>query len=124
MNNEFEHLYKIANGLAVERELNSQTYVGKVAVALLTDKNHLYTGLSLKVTCSLGFCAEQAAISEMLSNNETRIVKIIAVYQGGEIISPCGKCRELIYQINHENLDCEVQLNNKILTLKELLPEL
>lgn len=60
----------------------------------------------------------------MILNNETRIVKLIAVFQGGEVISPCGKCRELIYQINHNNLDCEVFLKDKTMKIKDLLPEL
>ena len=43
--------------------------------------------------------------------------------RGGKIISPCGKCREFLYQINHKNLDCEIMLNlNKIVTLRDLLP--
>ena len=46
------------------------------------------------------------------------------VYNGNEIISPCGKCREQIYQLNHDNLDCEILLSDRIVKLKELLPEI
>ena len=71
----------------------------------------------------MGLCAENVAVSNMIINGESVIKKLVAVYQGGKIISPCGKCREFLYQINHKNLDCEIMLNiNKIVTLRDLLP--
>ena len=60
----------------------------------------------------------------MLVKGETRIAKLVAVYNGDEIVSPCGKCREQIYQLNHENLNCEIMLKDKTMLLKDLLPEL
>ena len=121
---DFDELYNLANKLAKEERLNDKTWIGKVASVLLTADNNIYSGICLKTTCSLGFCAEEAAISEMLKNKESRIIKIVAVYDDGEVVSPCGKCRELIYQINHNNLKCEVLLQDKIVTLDSLLPEL
>lgn len=121
---DFIQLYNIANKLACEKHLNEKTSIGKVAVALLAENNQVFTGICLKTTCALGFCAETAAIASMLQANQTKILKLVAVYEDGNIISPCGHCRELIYQINHDNLNCEIKLNNKITTLKKLLPEL
>lgn len=124
-NIDFNDLYNIANTLANEKQLNDKTYIGRVAVALLTSNNNIYTGVCLKTTCALSFCAETAAIANMLTNNESHIIKLVAVYEGGQIISPCGHCRELIYQINHNNIECEILLeNNRIVTLENLLPEL
>ena len=43
----------------------------------------------------------------------------------GAIYSPCGRCRELIRMINTSNLETKVLVSeNKICTLKELLPEI
>lgn len=48
---------------------------------------------------------------------------MVAVYEGGKIISPCGKCREFLYQMNHKNLQCEIMIGkDKIVTLRDLLP--
>ncbi len=121
---DFEELYNIAKNLSNEIVLNNKSSYGKVAVACLTDSGNLYKGLCFKTTCNVGFCAETSIIAQMLLNGETKIVKLVAVYNGNEIISPCGKCREQIYQLNHENLNCEILLNNKIVLLKDLLPEL
>ena len=120
----FEELYNIAKELSKEIPLNNKSSYGKVAVACITDNNNLYTGLCFKATCNVGFCAETSIIAQMLLKGETKITKLVAVYNGNEIISPCGKCREQIYQLNHDNLNCEILLKDKITLLKDLLPEL
>lgn len=120
----FQELYDLALSLANRKKINERTTVGQVAVAMLCQNGKVYTGISLETYCSLGFCAEEIAIGKMIQDNENRILKMIAVNSKGLIYSPCGKCRELIYQINNDNLLCEVKLENKIMTLEELLPEL
>lgn len=124
MDSTFKDLYNIAFSLANKKQLNSSTSIGRVGAAILTSKNNVYTGICLETICALGFCAETAAISSMIKHNESKIIKLVAVYDTGKIVSPCGHCRELLYQLNEENLNCEVLLSGKICTLKDLLPEL
>jgi cytidine deaminase len=51
------------------------------------------------------------------------IRKIVAVVEGGVPISPCGRCREFMSQINEKNADAEVIVGkNKSVKLKDLLP--
>lgn len=96
---------------------------GQVACAILSENNKVYTGLCIDLSCSLGMCAEQAAIAEMLKSGETKIKKLIAVHEGGVIYPPCGRCREFIYEINRENLEATILLPNlKEVKLKDLLP--
>lgn len=119
----FDELYNVANSLAKEKKIENHTSISEVAVALETDKGNIYTGRSIKTTCSLGMCAENVAVANMIMNDESKIVKLVAVYEGGKIISPCGKCREFLYQMNYENADCEILISkNKTVKLKELLP--
>ena len=120
----FAELYNIAKTLSKEIILNEKSSYGKVAVACLSATGNLYTGISFKTTCNVGFCAETSVIAQMLMKGESEIKKLIAVYNGSEIISPCGKCREQLYQLNHKNLNCEIMLDKKVVTLKDLLPEL
>ncbi len=97
--------------------------VGKVAAAVLSDSGEIYTGICIDSACSLGFCAEHAAIAEMLKHRQTRIVAVVAVKANGAILPPCGRCREFIYQVNRANLDTQVILGNgRIFPLSELLP--
>lgn len=97
---------------------------GQVAAAIETDKGNIYTGICIDVSCGIGFCAEHAAIAEMLKNRETRIVQMVAVHGSNKIIPPCGRCRELIMQINSNNKDCIVLLEgDRYKTISDLLPE-
>jgi cytidine deaminase len=120
---EFKELYEIAKNTLNPRELSKSSYSGSVAAAILTDKGNVYKGVCIDTPSSLGFCAEHAAIAAMITAGENRIVKMVAVYESGEIVPPCGRCREFINQIHDENYKCEVLLKDKVTTIDELLPE-
>ena len=95
---------------------------GSVGCALMTHKDNIYTGICLDLSCGIGFCAEHAAIAEMLKARETVIDYIVAVNPNG-IIMPCGRCRELMLQVSKENLKTKVIVDEKsYLMLSDLLP--
>jgi cytidine deaminase len=60
----------------------------------------------------------------MLTNGESRIEKIVALDGDGVILPPCGRCREIIYQVNNQNKEADIILKNKVMKLKDLLPEI
>lgn len=96
---------------------------GEVAAALITVQKNIYTGICIDVACSLGFCAEHAAIAEMLKNHETEVKYIVAVREDGKILPPCGRCREMLMQVNSKNRFTNVIIDeNTSIQLSELLP--
>lgn len=95
---------------------------GGVGAALLSASGEVFTGICIDTACSLGFCAEHAAIAEMLKHRQTRIVAVIAVNAKGAVIPPCGRCRELLHQVDLANWDTKVILENAVVTLRDLLP--
>ena len=96
---------------------------GSVASALVTTSGHIFTGICVDTRCSLGHCAESSAISEMLKARQTRIACIVAVNDAGEILAPCGRCRELIRQIAPENWNTSVIVAcGKVVSLADLMP--
>jgi cytidine deaminase len=98
--------------------------IGRVGAALITDKGNIYTGTSVDASCIMGFCAEQGAIANMVAKKETVIKKIVAVAENGNIVPPCGKCREFIYQINEKNYNSDIIIGeNKSVKLSKLLPD-
>jgi len=117
-------LYDIALCTVKNINLKKNGKAGHVACALETVSGIVYTGICIDVPCSIGICAEQAAIAEMLKHGETKIKRIVAVYEDGSILAPCGRCRELISQLDLDNENTVVAINNdQKVTLKELLPE-
>lgn len=80
------------------------------------------TGICIDLTCSLGSCAEYSAIAAMLKERQSEIAPIVAVCRG-QIVPPCGRCRELIRQVNPANARTRIIVAaGHVTTLGELLP--
>lgn len=95
---------------------------GSVAAALVTAAGNVYTGICLDLHCGIGFCAEHAAVADMLKHRETHVVMVAALHGKG-VLPPCGRCRELLIQIDARNADCRVVLSETLTKpLRELLP--
>ena len=111
--------YRITGKYKPSKECTS----GAVGAAILTKDGNVYTGVNIDASCGIGFCAEHSAIAEMLKHRESEIEILVAVNTKKEIAPPCGRCRELIYQINEANANTKIVMNlNDTITLKELLP--
>ncbi|MCX6824088.1 MAG: cytidine deaminase [candidate division SR1 bacterium] len=96
---------------------------GLVGCALITDKGNIFEGVCLAFDCQLGFCAEHSAIAAMITHGDAKIMKIVATMQDGTPIPPCGRCRELLFQVHKDNIDTEIIIGkDKKMTLQELLP--
>ena len=118
-----EGLIKRAYLIAKEKKHNRECISGQVGCALVTDKENVYYGISIDCSCGIGFCAEHSAIASMVSNGEDKIKEIVAVDAKGNILPPCGRCRELMLQVNLKNIDTDVIINkNKIIKLSTLMP--
>ncbi len=119
----FEKLISEAEAVLKPRSLSSTAEAGSVAAALLTKSGNIYTGVCIETACSMGFCAEHAAAAAMITAGESEIVKMVAINKRGNILPPCGRCREFISQLNDENIHADVLVNRKrSLKLSELLP--
>lgn len=93
-----------------------------VAAAVRGASGRIYTGVCFSVSCGIGICAEHAAVAEMLKHHETRILEMVAVTEAA-VLEPCGRCRELLLQVDPRNADTQVLLRDgSIATIRELLP--
>lgn len=97
-----------------------------VGCALLAENQKVYLGVCADSGSNV-FCAETNAIGSMITEGVYRIKKIVAVWkdEGDQtfVISPCGNCRQLIYEIHSDNLKTDIILDReKTMTLEELLP--
>ena len=95
---------------------------GGVGAAILSRTGAVYTGICIDTQCSMGFCAEHAAVAELLKARESEITLVVAVSAGG-VIAPCGRCRELMWQVDVKNRNTGVVLGaTRVVPLSELLP--
>lgn len=97
-----KELYKTAFNQIHHIKLKRFGIAGHVVCALEAINGEIYTGICIDLPCSIGLCAEQSAIAEMLKHGQTAIKQIVAVFEDGNILPPCGRCREFIAQIDEK----------------------
>lgn len=103
-------------------------YMGQVGSALVTDAGNVYRGVCLDTGSGLGFCAERTAISQMITNKEYKVKKIVAVWNDNPekdlyVLPPCGVCRQYLFMLSEDALNIDVVIgSNKTIKLRELLP--
>ena len=116
-------LIAVAAKLAVPFAPSEDCSSGDVAAALITPAGNVFTGVCVDTECSLGFCAEHAAIAEMLKARQCQIEMIVAVDHLGHVMAPCGRCRELMWQVAESNRNTAVVLGpERCVRLADLLP--
>lgn len=121
----WKELYDMAKEKLSPRIISPFITAGEVASAILTDKGNVYTGVCIDTACTLGMCAERNAIANMITNGESRILKLVCVMGDGSVGSPCGACREYLMQLDANSGDMKILVdleNNRTVTLNELIP--
>lgn len=103
-------------------------HFGGVGACLLTAAGNVYLGVDIDTTSGTGFCAEHSAIAAMVTAGEYQIEAVVAVWRDEKgrlyVLPPCGRCRELIRQLDSSNLDTHVVLGDgHRRALRDLLPE-
>ena len=117
-------LIATAAALARPDAPSADVRAGEVAAALVSATGRVYTGVCLDTACSLGFCAEHAAVAELLKAHEAVVAMVVAVNSRGEVLPPCGRCRELLWQLHADNAGTRVLLGaDRECRLADLLPE-
>ncbi|MCU0521280.1 MAG: cytidine deaminase [Anaerolineae bacterium] len=116
-------LIAAAKAVVGDRKLSGECSAGSVAAALVTEGGAVYIGVCIDAACGIGFCAEHTAIAQMVTRGESRIIKIVALTEDGTFLPPCGRCRELMYQVDNGNLETKILLGpHRITQLSDLLP--
>ncbi len=115
-------LYNAARSVVNPKKISEQICSGGVGAAVITKKGSIYTGVCIDTDCSLGMCAERNAISTMITNGEFEIEMVAAVDKRGNVLPPCGACREFMMQLKNSS-DIKVLVDNKgtVVKLKDLV---
>jgi cytidine deaminase len=117
-------LIAAARAVAGKFQTSDDCIAGGVAAAIRSQSGRVYTGICIDTACSMGFCAEHAAIAEMLKARESMIEMAVAVGADGNILAPCGRCREFMWQIDSRNHAARIIVGlDQIVSLHELLPQ-
>ncbi len=93
-----------------------------VGAAGLTDDGRLVTGCNVEnASYGLTLCAECGLVSALAASGGGRLVKFTCVNAAGEIITPCGRCRQVL--LEHGGTALAVLSPAGVVTLADLLPQ-
>ncbi len=93
----------------------------RVGAAGLTDDGRIVTGCNVEnASYGLALCAECGLVSALHQSGGGRLIAVAVVSGSGEPCTPCGRCRQLLYE--HGGPDCLVEGDAKIRPMSELLP--
>lgn len=122
-NMDWERLYDCAKKAVNPKKISEQICSGGVGAAVVSNKGNIYTGVCIDTDCSLGMCAERNAISTMITNQEFEVKMVVAVDKKGNVLPPCGACREFMMQLKNSQ-KTEIIIDNKgtVVKLKDLMP--
>ena len=105
---QWKELYDKAAEKLAPRAVSPFIEAGGVAAAILTAAGNVYTGVCIDTACTLGMCAERSAIANMITNGESRIVRLVCVMGDGRVGMPCGACREFMMQLDKDSPGLEI----------------
>jgi cytidine deaminase len=112
-----------AHALARPITTSEDCCAASVGSVLISASGKTYTGVCVDFASGIGFCAEHAAVAEMLKCHESRIALVVAVNDEGKVLPPCGRCREMMWQLDPANKEALIVLGVELaLPLLELLP--
>ncbi|MBI2213007.1 MAG: cytidine deaminase [Acidobacteria bacterium] len=97
----------------------------KVGAALLTTDGRVYRGCNVEnCTYALTVCAERVALLSAIAAGDRKFTAIAVVTQSENPASPCGPCRQLLWEYCGDIDVTIANLDGKAETMKlsELLP--
>jgi cytidine deaminase len=102
-------------------------YSGYAVGAAVQDENgRVHAGCNVEnAAYPVGTCAEAGAIAAMAAAGGRRIAAILVVAGGGELVTPCGACRQRIREFGIDRTPVHLADPGGIrrtITLGELLP--
>ncbi|MET9046893.1 cytidine deaminase [Streptomyces sp. NPDC004362] len=93
-----------------------------VGAAALVDDGRVVTGCNVEnASYGLGLCAECGLVSQLQNTGGGRLTHFTCVDREGEILVPCGRCRQLLHEFGGPGLLLETPAG--ILPLSEMLPQ-
>ncbi|MDN0195343.1 cytidine deaminase [Streptomyces sp. S.PNR 29] len=111
---------------AAARDAMSRAYAPysgyPVGAAALVDDGRTVTGCNVEnASYGIGLCAECGLVSQLQLTGGGRLTHFVCVQGDGEVLVPCGRCRQLLYEFGGPDMLLDTPAG--IRTLSEMLPQ-
>lgn len=92
----------------------------RVGAAGLVDDGRIVTGCNVEnASYGLTLCAECGMVSELARTGGGRLVAVCTLGNGAPV-TPCGRCRQLLWE--HGGAELLVEVDGKPVSMTELIP--
>ncbi len=93
-----------------------------VGAAALVDDGRVVTGCNVEnAAYGVGLCAECGLVSQLHLTGGGRLTHFVCVDGQGEVLMPCGRCRQLLWENGGAAL--EVLTSTGVRRMDEVLPD-
>ena len=93
-----------------------------VGAAAITDSGQIVSGCNVEnASYGIGLCAECSLVSNLTMTGGGKLVAFTCVDGHGNILMPCGRCRQLLFEHSAEGMVLETVSGVK--TIDEVLPD-
>jgi len=93
-----------------------------VGVAAIVDDGRVVSGCNVEnASYGIGLCAECSLVSNLTMTGGGKLVAFTCVDGNGEVLMPCGRCRQLLYEHSAQGMLLETVSGVK--TIDEVLPD-
>ncbi len=94
----------------------------QVGAAGLADDGRIVLGCNVEnASYGLTLCAECTLVGQLRLTGGGRLVAVSCRSGSGELLMPCGRCRQLLYE--HGGADCQLDTPRGVLPMSSVLPE-
>ncbi len=93
-----------------------------VGAAAIVDDGRIVSGCNVEnASYGVTLCAECSLVSQLAMTGGGKLVAFTCVDGHGEVLMPCGRCRQLLYE--HSTEDMVLETVSGIRTIDEVLPD-
>jgi cytidine deaminase len=93
-----------------------------VGAAALVDDGRIVSGCNVEnASYGVGLCAECALVSALAMSGGGKLVAFTCVDGHGDVLMPCGRCRQLLYE--HSAPGMVLETVSGIRTIDQVLPD-
>jgi len=93
-----------------------------VGAAALVDDGRIVSGCNVEnASYGVGLCAECGLVSNLAMTGGGKLVAFYCVDGAENILMPCGRCRQLLFEFSQEGM--LLQTTSGIKTIEEVLPD-
>ncbi|MEX2441860.1 MAG: cytidine deaminase [Pontimonas sp.] len=93
-----------------------------VGAAAIVDDGRIVSGCNVEnASYGVTLCAECSLVSQLAMTGGGKLVAFTCVDGHGDVLMPCGRCRQLLYE--HSTDDMVLETVSGIRTIDEVLPD-